>query len=160
MQNIPYNRAAAVEYAEKWALSFNPAYYNFSNLGGDCTNFASQCIFAGAKIMNYTKDVGWYYNRVYDRAAAWTSVEYLYRFLVQNKGVGPYAKSVSLWEIEAGDIIQLGNENGRYYHSLVVLSQSPEILIAAHSEAALFRPLFSYDFYTARFLHIQGVRKY
>ena len=43
MQIIPYNRTAAVDYARKWALKRNPAYYNFDSVGGDCTNFASQC---------------------------------------------------------------------------------------------------------------------
>ena len=48
-----YNRDAAVAYAEKWALSRNPAFYNFSGIGGDCTNFASQCIYAGSGVMSY-----------------------------------------------------------------------------------------------------------
>ena len=54
MQKIPYDRNAAVAYAKEWALGRNPAYYNFDGIGGDCTNFASQSIFAGAKVMNYT----------------------------------------------------------------------------------------------------------
>ncbi len=52
MREVGYNRQAAVEYAEKWAFKRNPAYLNFDSLGGDCTNYASQCIFAGAKVMN------------------------------------------------------------------------------------------------------------
>jgi len=34
-----YDRAAAVAYARKWALSRNPRYYDYEDLGGDCTNF-------------------------------------------------------------------------------------------------------------------------
>ena len=49
-----YDREAAVEYANKWAYGRNPRFYDFSQLGGDCTNFASQCIYAGSGIMNYT----------------------------------------------------------------------------------------------------------
>ena len=41
MREIPYNRTAAVNYARKWALGRNPAYYDFEEIGGDCTNFAS-----------------------------------------------------------------------------------------------------------------------
>ena len=52
MQLLSYDREAAVAYARRFALSRNPAYYDFSDLGGDCTNFASQCIYAGAGIMN------------------------------------------------------------------------------------------------------------
>ena len=42
---MEYNRANAVAYAKKWAYGRNPKYYDFSDLGGDCTNFASQCIY-------------------------------------------------------------------------------------------------------------------
>ena len=37
-----YDRRRAVEYALRWALSRNPEYYNFDNIGGDCTNFRSE----------------------------------------------------------------------------------------------------------------------
>ncbi|MBQ3571404.1 MAG: amidase domain-containing protein, partial [Clostridia bacterium] len=47
MRVFDYNRQNAVEYAKKWALKRNPKYYNFDNIGGDCTSFASQCLFAG-----------------------------------------------------------------------------------------------------------------
>ena len=80
MRTIAYNRNDTVDYAKNWALSRNPRYFNFDGMGGDCTNFASQCIFAGCKVMNYKKDVGWYYNSPADRAAAWSGVKYLYKF--------------------------------------------------------------------------------
>ncbi len=51
----------AVRYAGKWAYGRNPAFYDFDGLGGDCTNFISQCILAAGAPMNYTKDTGWYY---------------------------------------------------------------------------------------------------
>ena len=84
MKVVEYNREAAVAYARKWAFVRNPAYYNFDRLGGDCTNFASQCLFAGLGVMNGTPDIGWYYRALSDRAAAWTGVEYFYRFLLAN----------------------------------------------------------------------------
>ena len=89
MPIIPYRRSLAVQYARRWALSRNPAYYNFDDLGGDCTNFASQCIYAGSGVMNYTPIYGWYYITANDRTASWTGVEYLHRFLVGNEGGGP-----------------------------------------------------------------------
>ena len=158
MREIPYDREAAVAYARKWALDRNPAYYDFENIGGDCTNFASQCIYAGAKVMNYTRDTGWYYHSSYDRAAAWTGVEYLYRFLVNNKSVGPYAHEVSQKEALPGDIVQLGTFGGRFYHSPVITAVTPRILIAAHTYDALDRPLRLFDYDVARFIHIDGVR--
>ena len=47
-----YDRRRAVEYALRWALSRNPEYYDFEDIGGDCTNFVSQCLFAGCGVMN------------------------------------------------------------------------------------------------------------
>ena len=108
MQEIPYNRIAAVAYARKWALDRNRAYYDFENIGGDCTNFASQCIFAGAGIMNFTPVTGWYYRSLSDRAAAWSGVEYLCKFLMNNQSVGPYGRIVPQEEAKPGHIVQLG----------------------------------------------------
>ena len=159
MENIPYNREAAVAYARKWALGRNPAYYNFENIGGDCTNFASQCIYAGAQIMNFTSVLGWYYRSSYDRTASWSGVEYLYKFLINNRGVGPYASIVPQKKAEPGDIVQLGTASGGFYHSPVITAVAPTILVAAHTYDSLDRPLSSYEYEAARFLHIEGVRK-
>ena len=57
---VEYDRERAVEYAKKWALGRNPEYYDYSDIGGNCTAFASQCVYAGCGIMNYTPDYGWY----------------------------------------------------------------------------------------------------
>ncbi|MBS7302551.1 MAG: amidase domain-containing protein [Lachnospiraceae bacterium] len=158
MREIPYDRAAAVSYARRWALGRNPAYYNFEQIGGDCTNFASQCIYAGARTMNFTPVMGWYYRSSYDRTTSWSGVEYLYNFLVNNRSVGPYAHIVTLNEAQPGDIVQLGTQTGTFYHSPVITSVSPMILVAAHTFDALDRPLSSYIYGIARFIHIDGVR--
>lgn len=158
MREIPYDRGAAVDYARRWALSRNPAFYDFSDIGGDCTNFVSQCIYAGAGVMNYTKDTGWYYISSSDRSPSWTGVEYLYDFLINNNSVGPYAIEVPQYEADIGDVIQLGRADGDFYHSLLIVSTYPMILVASHSYDALDRPLYSYNYYAARFLHIEGVR--
>ncbi len=158
MKEIPYNRAAAVAYARRWALSRNPAYYDFEKIGGDCTNFASQSIYAGAGIMNFTPVTGWYYRSSYDRSASWSGVEFLYRFLINNRSVGPYGHIVPQSEARPGDIVQLGGGNLGFYHSPVITAVSPTILVAAHSFDALDRPLFSYTYELSRFIHIDGVR--
>lgn len=158
MREILYNRAAVVAYARKWAIGRNPVYYDFESIGGDCTNFASQCIYAGAGVMNYTPVVGWYYNSVSDRTASWSGVEYLYQFLVNNKSVGPYAHIVTENQALPGDIVQLGTSSGDFYHSPVITAVVPEILVSAHTYDVLDVPLSSYSYERARFIHIEGVR--
>ena len=160
MEILEYNRRAAYDYAKKWAYKRNPAFYDFSRIGGDCTNFASQCIYAGAGVMNYTPTFGWYYVSANNRTPSWTGVEYLYNFLVNNEGAGPFAKEVPLNELEVGDIVQLGKATGDFYHSPVVVSVTGgRILVAAHSYDAFNKPLYSYNFEQARGIHILGVRK-
>ena len=158
MRTIAYNRLAAVAYARRWALSRNPIYYDFSEIGGDCTNFASQCIYAGAKVMNFEPTFGWYYLSTDDRSPSWTGVEYLYSFLVNNNSVGPFGRLVGRSRVQIGDIIQLGKRDGTFYHSLVVSATFPRILVCAHSDDYLNRPLDTYTYENIRFIHIDGVR--
>ena len=35
---IGYDRRAAVRYALDWAFARNPRFYDFEDIGGDCTN--------------------------------------------------------------------------------------------------------------------------
>ncbi len=160
MTETEYDRKAAVAYAKKWAFKRNPAYYDFSLSGGDCTNFASQCIYAGAQVMNFTPVTGWYYRSLNDRAPAWTGVEFLYNFLVNNKGAGPFAEEVALTALQPGDIVQLADAAGDFYHSPVVVGvKDGTIFVAAHTFDAFYRPLSSYSFAMARGIHVLGVRK-
>ena len=163
-QLLPYDRAAAVAYAHEWAYRRNPSYYDFSPIGGDCTNFASQCIFAGAGVMNYTPTFGWFYRSANDRTPSWTGVQYLYDFLTRNLGPGPFASEVALTRLESGDVVQLAiDREDRYQHTPVVvqINGAPSletILIAAHSNDADYRPLSTYRIQRLRCLHIEGVR--
>ena len=74
MKTLLYRREDATAYAARWAFGRNPRYLSFNGIGGDCTSFVSQCLFAGGGVMNYQKDVGWYYSSPANRAAAWSSV--------------------------------------------------------------------------------------
>ena len=62
--------------------------------------------------------------------------------------------------MEPGDVIQLGNEEGTYYHTIIItdIKDDGEILIAAHSDDYLDRPLSNYDYTYIRYLHIDGIR--
>ena len=160
MEITEYDRTAAVAYAKRWAFGRNPKFYNFNNIGGDCTNFASQCIFAGSGVMNFTPTFGWYYKNIDDRAPAWTGVEYLFNFLTGNDGKGPFAVRADLDKLQPGDIVQLATATDDFYHSPVVVAvKGGKIFVAAHSYDAYMRPLNSYNFAKARGIHIEGVRK-
>lgn len=147
------NVSAEIVYAQKWALSRNPAYYDFDSIGGDCTNFISQCLYAGGAVMNYTRDIGWYYASLHDRAAAWTGVEYFYRFIVQNQGIGPFGYEIPLNQIRLGDVIQLGT--GKFHHTLLVIDLLGGMpYIAAHTQDAFHLPLSAYQYDRIRCLRL------
>ena len=155
-----YDRLRAQSYAERWALSRNPLFLDFSGRGGDCTSFVSQAVLAGGCVMNFTPTYGWYYVSPDDRAAAWTGVPYFYNFLLTNTGTGPFGQETAPGLLEIGDVIQLGRDDGVFYHSLLVTGFSRQgYLVSAHSDDALNRPLSTYDYDRARYLHILGVRE-
>ena len=159
---LQYDRQKAVEYAHRWAFERNPRFGDFAGIGGNCTNFVSQCLYAGVGVMNYTPTFGWYYNSMNDRAPAWTGVKYLYNFLTGNKGVGPWATEIDSTRILPGDIIQLANYLEQYHHTMIVVAvngyKPEDILVAANSYDSDNRKLSTYDYKQIRYLHIEGVR--
>lgn len=165
MDVVKYDREKAVAYAHRWAFDRNPKFYDFNSIGGDCTNFASQCVYAGAGIMNYTPVYGWFYRTANDRTASWTSVEHFYNFMTRkNDGPGPYMEIVPLSNIEPGDVIQLKFAEGFFQHNPVVVGvgkiPAPEnIYLAAHTYDSDNRPLSTYAYTEIRPLHVLGVRK-
>jgi len=162
MRLRPYDRNSAVRYAHRWAYSRNPAFFDFSELGGDCTNFVSQCVYAGSGVMNFTPTYGWYYISAENRAPAWTGVPYLHNFLLRsNDSVGPRAAVVGLEDVEPGDVLQLSFQGLEYQHTALVVAaiepRSPQtVLVAAHSIDTDYRPLSTYDYRQLRCLHILG----
>ncbi len=155
----PYIRENAVNYAKKFAFSQNPLFSNFEGIGGNCTNFVSQAIYAGSCEMNYTPTFGWYYISLNERAPAWTGVEYFYNFMTTNTGVGPFGREATRDEIEIGDVIQLAKNDGGYYHTLLVVGfDGDDILVSAQTDDAYERPLSSYTNDYERYIKIEGVR--
>ena len=158
-----YNRTKSVEYAHTWALARNPRYYDFDSIGGDCTNFASQVIFAGSSVMNFAYTYGWYYVNLNNRSPSWTGVPFLYNFLTKNTGNGPFAKEVDISEVMPGDLVQLLFDGDVFQHSPVIVEtgsppQIDNILVAAHTYDVDYNPLTNYTPEKIRFIHIEGVR--
>ncbi len=161
LKEINYDRKKALEYAKKWAFKRNSKYLNFEKIGGDCTSYVSQCIYAGCGVMNYTPIYGWYYKSSYDRSPSWSGVEFLYNFLIDNKTTGPFGIESSIKDVEPADIIQLGNNDGQFYHNVIINKiEKNKIFVSAHSEDSYMRLLSSYDFDKLRFIHIVAARKY
>lgn len=163
MKEISYNRQKVLEYAKKWAYSRNPQYYNFDTVGGDCTSFASQCIYAGANVMNYSKKNGWYYINGNNKSPAWSGVEFLYKFLTTNKLTGPYGNEVNKAQIEIGDIAQLSFDGNGFMHTLVITKienrvDLDKILISSHTFDSFNKKISEYNFKKIRFIHINNVR--
>ncbi|MDR1000580.1 MAG: amidase domain-containing protein [Clostridiales bacterium] len=163
MNIYPYDRDAAVAYAHDMAFKRNKDYYDFSEIGGDCTNFVSQCLYAGTGVMNGASD-GWYYYGLNNRSPSWTSVTYLYKFLTSNKGSGPFGHAGTIEELSEGDIVQLKLAEADFSHSLLVVDVGRplglgSVLIAAHSIDSDYRPLSTYTISDKRFIIIDGYRK-
>lgn len=164
METKKYDKKSAIDYAKKWAMARNPKYYNFDNLGGDCTSFVSQCLLAGSKKMNFNYETGWYYNNGYDKSPSWSGVKYLYNFLTKNKSYGPRGIDSSLNDIELGDIAQLSFDGNNFSHSLIIVNidftqqiSLDNIYVAAHTYDVLNKKINDYDFKKIRFIHIQSV---
>ena len=155
----PYLRENALLYANRFALSQNPIFGNFAGIGGNCTNFVSQCIYAGSCKMNYKPTFGWYYISMNERAPAWTGVDYFYNFITKNTDVGPFGRDATPDELEVGDVIQLGREGEGFYHTLIIIGfEGDDPLIAAQTDNALGRALSTYTYDFARYIKILGVR--
>lgn len=149
-----YNRIKAIEYAKKYVYNYNPAYYNFSNIGGDCTNFVSQCVLAGDKIMDY-KPNGWFYNSLGSRSPAWTSVEEFWNYGLL--GTSFKIKEVDISGLEIGDIIQFFNpQTKKYYHNVIITKilqpiSIKNILVTSHDNNAYNKSLALYGNIAYRF---------
>ncbi len=164
LYEIGYDRNKAVRYALEWAFSRNPGYYDFENIGGDCTNFVSQCLYAGCNVMNFSKQNGWYYSDLDNRSPSWSGVEFLRNFLLTNTYVGVYGKQTVLSELAKGDVIMLGDRQGELYHTVIVNDilrpiVPHNIFICSHSFDKRNARLSEYQYESATGIHILGARK-
>ncbi len=160
MKTKSYDRISALSYAKKWALSRNPRYYNFDSVGGDCTSFVSQCIYAGCNKMNYNYINGWFYNNGYDKSPSWSGVEFLYKFLVTNKSYGPRGIEASPDKLQIGDIAQLSFSGIKFEHSLFIIKNDNDfrnISVATHTYDTLGKKIGEYVFNKIRFVHITDI---
>lgn len=148
--SVSFSRSAAVDYA----TTFGDEYQNyiFKRMDADCTNFVSQCLWAGyggtsgyalsntealkARVAaNYRQTSDWY-GRNYDSSSqyatgAFMRVVELWTYATENTGNGPRATGYNnnkVWTSlsvvpRTGDVLQFySTSSGRYYHSVIVSS--------------------------------------
>lgn len=116
------NRNKMKSYARKHYNDPSINYYDFTNIGGDCTNFVSQVMRAGGVPFDNVGNEKWYYYSSSNRTPSWTSVEFLYKYLMNNTGFGLEAVKSDIFNMEIGDIIQIdSNYDGIFNHSLIVV---------------------------------------
>lgn len=156
-----YNASAAVSYAHTYWSSYNPNYYDFGGIGGDCTNFVSQAIgdSGGAAVPQDYHSNGWYYNSVNDRAPAWTSVPSLFTFITSTSKLsgytGPEGNSTDSSGVTTGDVIQYSDCAGWWGHSVIIVGYSGGHLVAAHDDDVDNYPYTSIPG-CRRYIHITG----
>ncbi|WP_066316474.1 amidase domain-containing protein [Bacillus sp. FJAT-29814] len=155
-----YNRLRAVQYAERWWNTYNPAYPKFDN---DCTNFISQCLHAGeAPMRGYpNRGTGWWL-RSKNWSYSW-AVAHTLRTYLPNSKLGLRAKEVSSpEELLLGDVICYDFEgDGRFNHNTIVTGKDAYgmPLVNAHTynsrmrywayeDSSAYTPNIKYKFYT------------
>ncbi|WP_019007717.1 amidase domain-containing protein [Cohnella laeviribosi] len=126
-----YRREEAVAYAELWWDRPNPAFEHFEV---NCTNYVSQCLFAGGAPMNYTgrRESGWWYkgfvNGKEQWSFSWAVANSLQHYLSFPRSFGLRAQAVeSPRQLMLGDVICYDwDGNGRYQHNTVVTAFTPD----------------------------------
>ena len=155
-----YLREKAVLYAKNYWNKRNPRFFNFDKLGGDCTNFISQCLFYGGFDMKFDNN-GWFYSSLKSRSPSWTGVNEFCNFLITNTAKNsPQGELVQLSQIDVGDIIQMDQGKGYFHHNMLVTKIVGEknfanILIACHSADAFDKSLADYKFSRIRCIKIK-----
>lgn len=125
-----YNINNAVDYALEYALGMNPKFGNYEKWGGDCTNYVSQCLYAGDIPFDHEGiDVRyeWYWYSESNRTPSWTAANSLKFYMENNNSLGNenlsfglVAQVSSLNQLLRGDLVQLVDSNGYAYHSMIV----------------------------------------
>ena len=130
-----YSKNNAALYAGRYGADPNRLQYIYiSRLeGGDCTNFASQCIRAGG----LSDTNGWYYNNSSSYSASWVNVELLRDYLMNNGLARGYYQDVPNYPASAGGVrgtlIQF-SDGYSWHHSAIMMGHNYQgYVIAEHT---------------------------
>lgn len=149
-----YNRQAAVAYAREfcgaaWGCgnggAYNPRYRDYTDIGGDCTNFTSQVLHAGGLPM----DSVWYYRSGSGGSRAWVQTSSLLNHLLATGRArllvrGTFAEVMkprqglpggAVAALELGDIVGY-QEEGRIVHLATVTGRDFRGYVLVNSHTA------------------------
>ncbi len=175
VEDTSYNRDAAVAYAKEWCnkRNYTDRWLAYDLYGGNCQNFASQCIYAGGIKMDhrgYGESQWKFYSQTLNnkqtasgRSYSWTGVDPFYTYATINRSNGLICQAdLALNYAEKGDVIQVG----AYYewrHSLVVTDvmfnadgSLQDIIVASNTADRWNYPLSAYIYTYPRLIHILG----
>lgn len=138
-----YNRKKAVEYAERWWDEYNPKFHEFEV---DCTNYISQCLWAGGAPMKHSSDraKGWWYR--FESPVNWSfswAVAHSLRWYLPTSQSGLRGREVtSADQLQLGDVICYDfNGDGRWQHNTIVVDKDAAgmPLVNAHTNNSRHR---------------------
>ncbi|UQZ75721.1 hypothetical protein C2I17_14820 [Niallia circulans] len=157
-----FSPTAAKNYMKShWNSKKSDRYGYYGGIGGDCTNYVSQVIYAGGKKMtgdfvgfgNTRPTTKYWYSKKnkFDyrfNTTSWIRVNDFYSYWVGTKKHTSYkyttAKSASKYA-STGDVIQFyKNSTGLWYHSVVVYDRNGDngtVRYSAHSDGYLNKSL-------------------
>lgn len=155
-----YDRQAAVAYAEKWWNDYNPQFKKFDV---DCTNYVSQCLFAGgAPMRGYPNRTRGWWMQNNNWSFSWTVANALTQYLSTSK-TGLRARQVSNpKKLKLGDVICYDFQgDGRFDHTTIVTNHDADgmPLVNAHTDnsrnrywsyedSTAYTPNMTYKFFT------------
>lgn len=165
-----FDRNKAVAYANQYYHSRNPIWYNFTDEGGNCQNYASQCLLEGGIPLDYSGEEQWkcyvedpnYEPEINEeetatgRTRSWVNVGYFYNYAKWNEGKGMAADAnVNLYYAQPGDIIIVGN-NGLSHTVIVSKVVDGHILVNSNSIDMKDYPVEAYTYTTVMLIKILG----
>lgn len=149
IRSFSYDRLKAVQYAERWWNSYHPDFRQFDV---DCTNYVSQCLYAGGAPMwgEPVRNRGWWYNS--DNWSYSWAVAHSMRWYLSgaSQGVRGIEKS-SPEQLIPGDVICYDFQgDGRWDHTTIVVKKDAYNmpLVNAHTVNSRHR-YWSYEDSTA-----------
>lgn len=128
-----YYREEAVAYAMQYVGARNSEWPDYTGHGGNCQNYASQCLLAGGIPMDITGEAVWKWYG--SEVAAFIS------YAIDNTGNGLVAEvDAAYYKREPGDLIHMGTEEG-WRHTVmitgVIRNEKGEVLdYLVHSNTA------------------------